>query len=144
MFVENKGMDGRKGEGDTRQVVRIGQASTVRSGSDVTVVTYGATVLTAMDAAKQLEQENIKVEIIDLRSLQPWDHEAVLESVARTHRVVIVHEAVQAFGVGAEIAAWIAQEAFDESDAPIVGVAAPFMPVPFANDRKSTRLNSSH
>src|SRR3546814_9128422 len=98
--------------------------------------------------------------------LQPWDHEAVLESVARTHRVVIVHEAVQAFGVGAEIAAWIAQEAFDELDAPIVRVAAPFMPVPFANsleknyvvsaarisaavrktlaDRKSTRLNSSH
>src|SRR3546814_18905259 len=104
MFVENKGMYGRQGEVDTRQVVRIGQASTVRSGSDVTVVTYGATVLTAMDAAKQLEQENIKVEIIDLRSLQPWDDEAVLECVARTHPDVIVTDEVQVFGGGAKIA----------------------------------------
>jgi len=70
--------------------------------------------------------------VIDLRSLQPWDHAAVLASLARTHRAVIVHEAVQAFGVGAEIAATIADEGFDELDAPVVRVGAPFMPVPFA------------
>ncbi len=132
IFVEHKGMYARKGEVDTRQTTHIGSASVVRPGRDVTIVTYGSTVHTAVAAADQLKNEEIDVEIIDLRSLQPWDHQAVFESIARTHRVVIVHEAVQAFGVGAEIAAWIAQDAFDELDAPVMRVAAPFMPVPFA------------
>lgn len=133
IFVEHKGMYGRKGEVDTRQTAQIGSASIVRPGRDVTIVTYGSTVHTAVTVADQLKNENVDVEIIDLRSLQPWDHQTVFESVARTHRVVIVHEAVQAFGVGAEIAACIAQDAFDELDAPVVRVAAPFMPVPFAS-----------
>ncbi|PLC52268.1 alpha-ketoacid dehydrogenase subunit beta [Pollutimonas nitritireducens] len=132
VFVEHKGMYGRKGSVDIEQLAEIGKASIVRSGTDVTLVTYGATVHLALEAAQQLEGENIRVEVLDLRSLQPWDHAAVFESVARTHRVVIAHEAVQAFGAGAEIAAWISEEAFDELDAPVVRVGAPFMPVPFA------------
>ncbi len=87
---------------------------------------------TCLEAAAALAAEGVEAEVIDLRSLQPWDEAAVFASVARTHRVVIVHEAVQAFGVGAEIAARIAEDAFDELDAPVVRVGAPFMPVPFA------------
>jgi pyruvate dehydrogenase E1 component beta subunit len=85
-----------------------------------------------MTAAVELEKQGVQVEVIDLRSLQPWDSDTVFASIANTHRAIIVHEAVQAFGVGAEIAARIADDAFDELDAPVVRVGAPFMPVPFA------------
>lgn len=133
VFVENKALYSKKSAVDTSIEGVIGKASTVRAGRDVTIVTYGATVQTSLAAAEEMARENIEVEVIDLRSIQPWDEAAVFESVARTHRVVIVHEAVQAFGVGAEIAARIAEDAFDELDAPVVRVGAPFMPVPFAS-----------
>lgn len=132
IFVEHKGMYGKKGEVDASVTASIGSARIARAGSDVTIVTYGSTVELALTAAARLEQENISVEVLDLRSIQPWDQAAVLASVARTHRVVVAHEAVQSFGAGAEIAAWIAEYAFDELDAPVLRVAAPFMPVPFA------------
>ena len=133
VFVENKALYGKKSAVDTSIEGVIGKASTVRAGRDVTIITYGATVHASLAAAEEMARENIEVEVIDLRSIQPWDEAAVFESVARTHRVVIVHEAVQAFGVGAEIAARIAEDAFDELDAPVVRVGAPFMPVPFAS-----------
>jgi pyruvate dehydrogenase E1 component beta subunit len=132
IVIEHKGMYGLKGEVDAGATVPIGHARVARAGRDVTVVTYGATVHTACATAKQLAAEGIEAEILDLRSLQPWDERAVFESLSRTHRLVIAHEAVQAFGVGAEIAACVAERAFDELDAPILRVAAPFMPVPFA------------
>ena len=133
IFVEHKGLYGVRGEVDTSVKVPIGQASVVRHGRALTLVTYGATVAVCLAAAKHLaEHDGIDVEVIDLRSLQPWDKATVLASVSKTHRVAIVHEAVQAFGVGAEIAACIAEEAFDELDAPVMRVGAPFMPVPFA------------
>lgn len=132
IFVEHKGMYGKKGEVDASVTASIGSARIARAGSDVSIVTYGSTVELALTAAARLEQENISVEVLDLRSIQPWDQAAVLASVARTHRVVVAHEAVQSFGAGAEIAAWIAEYAFDELDAPVLRVAAPFMPVPFA------------
>lgn len=137
VFVENKALYGRKAEVDTGLGAAIGQARIVRAGRDVTIVTYGATVHTALAAAQELARENIEVEIIDLRSVQPWDEACVFGSVARTHRVVVAHEAVRAFGVGAEIAARIAEDAFDELDAPVVRVGAPFMPVPFGNSLES-------
>jgi len=133
VFVEHKALYAAKGQVDTAQAARLGQARVARPGRDVTLVTYGATVGTCMEAAASLEQERIQAEVLDLRSIQPWDKAAVLESLARTHRAVIVHEAVQAFGVGAEIAATLADEGFDELDAPILRVAAPFMPAPFAS-----------
>jgi len=80
------------------------------------------------------------VEVVDLRSLQPWDTDAVLASLQRTHRVVIAHEAVKAFGVGAEIAATIAELGFDDLDAPIVRVGAAFMPVPYATPLEASYL----
>ena len=132
VFVEHKGMYASKGEVDTTRRVAIGQADVARAGRDLTLVTYGATVRTCLDAAAMLAAEGIEAEVVDLRSIQPWDEAAVFASVARTHRVVVVHEAVQAFGVGAEIAARIASDAFDELDAPVLRVGAPFMPVPFA------------
>jgi pyruvate dehydrogenase E1 component beta subunit len=132
IFVEHKGLYGRKSEVDTSVTAAIGSARVARAGTDVTIVTYGSTVEHALAAAARLEGESVSVEVLDLRSIQPWDQAAVLASVARTHRVVVAHEAVQAFGAGAEIAAWIAEHAFDELDAPVLRVAAPFMPVPFA------------
>lgn len=132
IFIEHKGLYGSKGPVDRSVPDTIGQARTLRPGRDATVVTYGATVLTALAAAQQLAGEGVEVEVIDLRSLQPWDRATVLASVARTHRAVVVHEAVQAFGAGAEIAATLADEGFDDLDAPVVRVGAPFMPVPFA------------
>jgi pyruvate/2-oxoglutarate/acetoin dehydrogenase E1 component len=132
IFIEHKGLYGSKGPVDVSVRDVIGKARTVRAGRDVTLVTYGATVHTSLAAAQELAGEGVEVEVIDLRSLQPWDRATVLASLARTHRAVIVHEAVQAFGIGAEIAATIADEGFDELDAPVVRVGAPFMPVPFA------------
>lgn len=133
MFIEHKAMYAAKGPVDTAQAARIGTARTARAGRDATLVTYGATVSTCLQAAEQLAKDGVEVEVIDLRSVQPWDKAAVLESLSRTHRAVVVHEAVQSFGVGAEIVATIADEGFDELDAPVLRVAAPFMPAPFAS-----------
>ncbi|HRH85994.1 MAG TPA: alpha-ketoacid dehydrogenase subunit beta [Rubrivivax sp.] len=132
VFVEHKGLYGSKGLVDRTVTAEIGSARIVRPGRDATVVTYGATVAAALEAARQLAAEGVEVEVIDLRSLQPWDRATVLASLARTHRAVVAHEAVQAFGVGAEIAATLADEGFDDLDAPVLRVGAPFMPVPFA------------
>jgi len=132
IFVENKALYGRRGEVDTELTGQLGQASIVRAGRDATLVTYGATVHVALAAAGTLVADGIEVEVIDLRSIQPWDAACVMDSVARTHRLVIAHEAVQAFGVGAEIAAHVGEHGFDELDAPIVRVGAPYMPVPYA------------
>jgi len=132
IFIEHKAMYGRKGSVSTNTSIPIGQARVARPGKDLTLVAYGAAVHIALAAADTLQTSGIDAEVIDLRSIQPWDEQTVFASVARTHRLIIVHEAVQAFGVGAEIAARVADEAFDELDAPIQRVAAPFMPVPFA------------
>src|SRR3990170_346369 len=133
IFVENKTLYAMTGELAVGvDAVPIGRARVARPGRDVTVVSYGASVHTSLAAAQNLQGVGIEAEIIDLRSIQPWDKEMVFASVARTHRVVIVHEAVRAFGVGAEIAASIGEDPFDELEAPIVRVGAPFMPVPFA------------
>jgi pyruvate dehydrogenase E1 component beta subunit len=133
IFVENKALYARKGElAEPPGIGEIGRAATVREGRDATIVTYGAMVYTAMDAARSLSDERCDVEVVDLRSLQPWDEAAVLASLTKTHRLVVAHEAVEAFGVGAEIAARMADVGFDELDAPIVRVGAPFMPTPYS------------
>ncbi len=133
VFVENKALYAAKGEvPDDAGPIPLGQARIAREGRDVTVVSYGAAVHKAMRAAQALAQEGIEAEVLDLRCIQPWDETAVLDSLRRTHRLLIVHEAVEAFGVGAEIAARMADIGFDELDAPIARVAAPFVPVPFA------------
>jgi len=144
VVVENKALYAMKGElPDTPEPMTIGRAQTLRTGRDLSFVTYGAAVHTCMAAARDLAAEGIEAEVIDLLSLQPWDFDAVLASVGRTHRLVIVHEAVEAFGPGAEIAARMAQDGFDELDAPIMRVGAPFMPVPFSKALEGAYIPSA-
>ena len=133
IVVENKSLYALKGDlPEPLPVVPIGRAHIARSGRDVTVVTYGAMVPVSLAAAAELAKDGIDAEVVDLRSLQPWDEKTVLESLSRTHRVVVCHEAVEAFGIGAEIVARLADAGFDDLDGPLVRVGAPFMPPPFA------------
>jgi pyruvate/2-oxoglutarate/acetoin dehydrogenase E1 component len=144
IVVENKALYAMKAEAPERlEIVPIGRAATVRPGRDVTIVAYGAAVHTSLKAARTLAAEGIEAEVIDLRSLQPWDEAAVLASLSRTHRLVVVHEAVEAFGIGAEIAARMADIGFDELDGPITRVGAPFMPVPFSKNLENAYLPSA-
>lgn len=113
-------------------VVPLGSAATVRPGRDITLISYGRQVHTALAAAEQLAQESIDSEVIDLRSLVPLDERTVLESVARTRHAVVIHEAVRRGGFGAELAALITENLFDELGAPVARVAGPDTPVPFA------------
>lgn len=132
IVVENKALYAMKGDlPDTPSKIQIGKANIVREGRDATVVAYGAAVGWAQEAARTLGDEGIELEIVDLRSIQPWDEAAVLASLGKTHRLIVAHEAVEAFGVGAEIVARMADVGFDELDAPIIRVGAPFAPSPF-------------
>nr|HPI98676.1 transketolase C-terminal domain-containing protein [Synergistales bacterium] len=110
----------------------IGKAKVVKEGKDVTLVSYSLCFNTCLKAAELLDSEGISVECIDLRTISPIDKNTILESVAKTSRLAIAHEAVKQGGVGAEISAIVAEEAIDYLDAPIVRVGAPFTPVPFA------------
>ena len=112
--------------------VPIGKARTAREGSDLTIVTYSRMVHEATTAAEALAEEGIDTEVIDLRSLQPMDTEAMVASVQKTHRAIVVHEAVRFGGLGGEIASQIQELAFDYLDAPVARIGAPFSPVPFA------------
>jgi 2-oxoisovalerate dehydrogenase E1 component beta subunit len=113
-------------------IVRLGEARIRRYGNDITVVTYGAMVHFALEAAQRLEKEGISLEVIDLRTIKPLDMETILESVRKTSKVLIVYEAPKTGGVGAEISARITEQAFEWLDAPIMRVAAKDAFVPFA------------
>jgi 2-oxoisovalerate dehydrogenase E1 component beta subunit len=117
---------------EERYTVPFGKARIHHAGEDVTVVTWGAMVYTAAEAAEQLRNEDISVEILDLRTLQPWDKQAVLASVAKTSKLLVLHEDTRTSGFGAEIVAQVAEEAFEHLDAPIKRVTAPDTPVPFS------------
>ena len=112
--------------------IPLGVANVLAPGSDVTVVAWGRMANEALAAAEQLAAEGIDCEVIDPRTLQPLDIDTVVESVRKTNRAIVVHEAVRFGGLGAEIAAQIQEEAFDYLDAPVGRVGAPFSPVPFS------------
>jgi len=113
-------------------IVEIGKARTVREGRDLTIITFGAMVLTALDAAAELEKEGLDVEIIDLRTLAPLDKTAILSSVKKTSRALVLHEASRTGGIGGEIAALISEEAFEWLDAPVLRLASIDTPVPYS------------
>ena len=117
---------------DGDYVVPIGKAAVRREGTDLSIVTFGAMVYTALDAAKALAAEGIETEVVDLRSLAPLDRQAVLETVSKTSRVLLLYEARRTGGIGGELAAIIAEEAFEYLDAPILRVASLDTPVPYS------------
>jgi 2-oxoisovalerate dehydrogenase E1 component beta subunit len=140
LFFEHKHLYRRiKGEvPEERYATPIGKARLHREGDDITIVTWGAMVYTAEEAAAQMD--DLSVEIVDLRTVMPWDKAAVLESVRKTSKVIVLHEDTHSVGFGAEIAATIAEEAFEDLDAPPKRVTAPDTPVPFAPELEAAFL----
>jgi pyruvate dehydrogenase E1 component beta subunit len=133
VYVENKTLYFRREEiQDDPEPVPLGRAKVVRKGRDVTVVALSRLVHESLAAAGELSQEGIEVEVIDPRSLVPLDLETIVKSVGKTHRLVVAHEAVTHGGYGAELAAQVQAAVFDELDAPIQRVGAPFAPIPFS------------
>jgi len=113
-------------------VVPLGKAAVRREGSDIAIITYGAMVWKAIEAAEVLAKEGISVEVVDLRTLLPYDEQCVLSSVRRCGKVILLHEDTRIGGLAGELAALIAEKAFDDLDGPIVRVTAPDTPVPFS------------
>ncbi|MEX0773215.1 MAG: dehydrogenase E1 component subunit alpha/beta [Balneolales bacterium] len=147
LFLEHKALYrqgfSRRPEPDADYYMELGKAKTVREGSDVTIVTYGAMVQKALVAAKKFaKNNNISIEIIDLRSLLPLDSETILESVKKTGRVLVLHEDLEFIGLGAEISAQISSEVFEYLDAPVKRVAAKFSPIAFADHYEKYMLPS--
>ena len=113
--------------------VPLGKAAIAREGSDCSIITYGRTVLDALEVAGQLADEGISAEVIDLRTIAPYDEETVTASVRKTGRAVVLHEAVKAYGTGAEIAARLSEKLFGELKAPVQRIGGAFSAVPMAN-----------
>jgi 2-oxoisovalerate dehydrogenase E1 component beta subunit len=127
---------------DEDYVVPIGKAAIRRSGSDMTIITFGAMVYTALEAAKAMADQGVEVEVLDLRSLAPLDRDAILESVARTSRVLLLYEATLTGGIGGELAAIISEHAFEYLDAPVMRIASADAPVPYAPPLETVFLPS--
>ena len=141
IVIENRLLYGMKGpRPPADHVLPIGRARVVREGSDVTVVSVSRMVHEALAAAETLAGEGVSVEVIDLRTVAPLDTATILESVVKTSRLLIAHEAVVPFGIGAEIAAVVANEGFWTLDAPIERVGAPATPPPYAPDLEQAWL----
>jgi acetoin:2,6-dichlorophenolindophenol oxidoreductase subunit beta len=133
VFFEHRTLYGLKEQvPDELEPIPLGQARVHREGEDVTVIATGRLVHEALAAAKEAEGDGISVEVVDPRTLQPLDEEALIDSVKKTNRCVVAHEAVTRMGFGAEVASVIQYEAFDWLDAPIERVGAKFAPLPFA------------
>jgi acetoin:2,6-dichlorophenolindophenol oxidoreductase subunit beta len=124
--------------------IPLGKANIARTGTDVTVIGYGRSVGDALAVAERLQSDKISVEVVDLRTLSPWDEQTVLSSVARTRRAVVVHEAVKAFGVSAEVSSRIHEELFSDLHAPVGRVASQFCPVPFSKPLEESYLYSAN
>jgi 2-oxoisovalerate dehydrogenase E1 component beta subunit len=134
LFFEHKALYRRiKDDLPTNEyTVPIGQAKVVRQGTDLTIVTYGAMVWVALEAAAALAEEGASVEVVDLRTLLPLDRESVCESVRKTSKVLLLHEDTRTGGMAGELAATIGESVFEHLDAPIVRVTAPDTPVPYS------------
>jgi pyruvate dehydrogenase E1 component beta subunit len=134
IFIEKKEIYGMRGAllapGER---IPLGQANIARAGRDVTIIAYSGAVNESLAVAESLADDGIDAEVIDLRTISPWDRTTVLESVARTRGAVVVHEAVRQFGVGAEVSATIHEELFGDLVGPVQRVASKNLPVPFSS-----------
>ena len=133
VFLESEKLFGVKGEvPEGEYLLPIGKAATKRKGTDVTLVTFGKIISEVMNSAAELEKEGISAEVIDLRSIRPWDQEAILESVKKTNRLVVIEEGHPMASISSEIAYWVQRYAFDYLDAPVQRVTQSDTPFAFA------------
>jgi len=135
MFLEHKWIYRRIREQvpeDPDFLVPISSADVKREGGDISIVTYGAMVHRALEAAETLASEDVSVEVVDLRTVYPWDEETVLRSIEKTSHALVLSESYRFVGIGAEVASTIAQKAFEHLDAPVVRLSPPNVPVPFS------------
>jgi pyruvate dehydrogenase E1 component beta subunit len=141
LFIEHATMYQVRGEvPDGEYTIPIGESKVQRRGSDVTIITYSKGLELSMKAAEELAKVGIEVEVVDLRTLRPLDMEPVFESFKKTNRAVVVEEGWRSYGVGAEIASRIYEEAFDYVDAPILRIAQKEVPLPYNRTLEQTAL----
>ena len=140
VFIEHKLLRSPGQVEDGEYTIPLGKADIKRQGGDVTLVVWGPLLFKALSAAEKLADEGISVEIVDLRTLSPLDTETIVNSVEKTNKLVIAHEAVKYGGFGAEVAASVMDQAFDYLDAPIKRVGAAFTPIPFGNELENAVL----
>lgn len=141
IVLENLALYNTKGEVPEGEVVgEIGTAAVAREGDDLTVVSYSRATAVALDVARQLSEEGVSVEVVDLRSLRPLDRDTICESVRKTSRAVVIEDDWLSYGVGAEVAATIQEGAFDYLDAPVRRVAAAEVPLPYAKPLERAAL----
>ena len=138
LFIENLPSYWEQGpRPESNEAIPLGKANIVRPGTDVTAISYSRTLSDTLKAAEAVNENDVSVEVVDLRTISPLDIPTILESVSRTGRAIVVHEAVKQFGVGAEISSRIHEEIFSDLRAPVVRLGAPYAPVPFAKPLES-------
>lgn len=143
VFIEHKLLYMTEGEvPEENYLIPLGKADIKREGKDVTIVTYSYMTLKCLEAAELLAKEGISAEVIDLRTLHPMDKECVLDSVSKTGKLVVVHEACKRGGVGGDISAMVVEEAFDVLDAPVIRVAGKNTTIPFNLDLEQASVPS--
>jgi pyruvate dehydrogenase E1 component beta subunit len=140
LIFEHGGLYNVAAEVDEAEAVDIGTAAVRRAGDDVTIVAYGGTLATALEAAERLAADGVEADVIDLRTLRPLDHVTILDSVRRTHRAVIVDEGWRTGSLAAEISARITEQAFYDLDAPVARVCSAEVPIPYAHDLEAAAL----
>jgi pyruvate dehydrogenase E1 component beta subunit len=145
IFLENLALYNTKGEVPSNgETVPIGKAKVTKEGTDLTVISYSRMAAVALDVARRLEEENnLSIEVVDLRSLRPLDHETIISSVKKTNRAIVFEEDWRSFGIGAEIAATLQEEAFDDLDAPIKRVASLEVPLPYSKPLELATLTGA-
>ncbi len=145
IFLENLALYNVKGEAPADDyMIPIGQAKVTKEGADLTVISYSRMSAVALDVARRLEEENkLSIEVVDLRSLRPLDYETIINSVKKTNRAIVFEEDWRSYGVGAEIAALLQEEAFDFLDAPVQRVASLELPLPYSKPLERAALTGA-
>jgi pyruvate dehydrogenase E1 component beta subunit len=145
IFLENLALYNTKGDVPSNgSTVPIGQAKVTKEGTDLTVISYSRMAVVALEVARRMQQENqVSVEVVDLRSLRPLDRETIITSVKKTNRAIVFEEDWRSYGIGAEIAALVQEEAFDDLDAPVKRVASLEVPLPYSKPLELATLTGA-